>query len=822
MAPEITRTSSTSDPLVLDLGDVGRADLARAGGKGANLGELIRGGFPVPPGFVITSQAFREALATAGGPERLESGRVPDLLWRRISERYRTLGGGAVAVRSSATAEDAPGATFAGQHATVLEVQGEEALEKAVRACWASLWSERAVDYRQHQGVREGDAAMAVVVQRMVEPACAGVMLTADPISSDRGVVVIEAAPGLGEAVVSGTVTPERVVVDKANRTVTSRREGRFAEGQPKPTGPVLPDARASELAELAARVERHFGSPQDIEWAVAGDRTFLLQARPMTALRPAPASAPAPRPPPGKRPARADMARQIAGELFPERPYPLDLTAHTIPVLGAVIDNLFRPLGAAANSAEETLRHEDGVLVKLQGFGPRPSWRMFYLPGLNTWRARRHPLGAWESDPILIEGLRRTRALRARDLAALDWVDVLGTLDEAIAIAPHMARLRSRYFPKAVLWIFVYWLMLAAARRFGAREALGTGIRTKTIELNEALEALSELVRGDPALAEAFRTSTPKDLVAKLRGGELSADFKRRFDDFLDTFGSRETIVTLVTRPCWANAPEIPLAVVQGMAAGDRPARRPGSNAAGWEQARDEVLRTTFLGRWPFRGLFLRALDARRIAYQVRENTHFYLLAGQPVVHACLGELARRLKAAGVLEREEDAAHLLLTELRGAWPPSDEKTRALREAVERRRRRREELGAWSALNREDMPSVQLQALAPDDEALVSGLPGSPGVAEGVVRVISGPERFGELRAGEVMVCPYTNPSWTPLFHRAVAVVADWGGANSHAAIVAREYGLPAVMGTADGTKKLRDGQRVRVDGTSGRVYPLP
>lgn len=810
--------SPSSEPLVVDLGDVGRADLARAGGKGAHLGELIHGGFPVPPGFVITSRAFRDALAAAGGPRQLESGRVPDPLWRQISERYRALGGGSVAVRSSATAEDAPGATFAGQHTTVLEVDGEEALEKAVRVCWASLWSERAVDYREHQGVREGDAAMAVVVQRMLAPVCAGVMLTADPISSDRGVVVIEAAPGLGEAVVGGTVTPERVVVDKAKCAVTQRREGRFAEGQPKPQGPVLPDARATELAELAARVERHFGSPQDIEWAVAGDRTFLLQARPMTALGPPPAKPTKPARKERFSERRARMAGQIAGELFPERPYPLDLTAHTIPVLGAIIENLFRPLGAVALDAEETLRHEDGVLVGLERFGPRPSWRMLVYPFLNAWRARRHPLDAWESDPILTEGLQRARALRARDLAALDWAGVLATLDEAIAVAPHMAKLRARYFPKSLVWIALYWLMLAAARRFGAREALGTGIRTKTIELNEALESLSELVRADPALAEAFRTSSTKDLWARLRAGELSPELKRRLDDFLDRFGSRETIATLATRPSWANAPEIPLAVVQGLAAGEPPPRRPGARAEAWEQARDEVLRTTFLGRWPLRRLFLRALNARRIAYQLRENTHFYLLSGQPVVHACLVELGRRLAAAGVLERQEDAAHLVLAELRLSWPPAEAQARALREAVERRKRRRESLGAWRAHGGEALPESQDS----NDGALVAGLPGSPGVAEGTVRVISGPEHFGELRSGEVLVCPYTNPSWTPLFHRAVAVVADWGGANSHAAIVAREYGLPAVMGTADGTKKLRDGQRVRVDGTAGRVYPSP
>jgi len=808
-----------NEALVVDLGDLGKSDLPRAGGKGANLGELIRGGFPVPPGFVITSEAFRGAMASLGGRERLEGGRVPDALWKEISARYRQLGAGLVAVRSSATAEDLPGATFAGQHTTLLQVSGEEALERAVRACWGSLWSEHAVDYRRHQGVDGGEVAMAVVVQRMVQPACAGVMFTADPISSSRSVVAIEAAPGLGEAVVSGSVTPERVVVDKARKAVVERRAGRFTEDQAPSQAPVVTDAQARELAELAVSVERHFGGPQDIEWAIAEGRTVLLQARPMTALRPEDTASHPPAPPPASAAPRRmrpkDMARQIAGELFPMRPYPLDISAHTLPVLDGIFRNMFKPLGVGVRPVSEMFVQEDGVLLRLSEFGPRPSWRLLYRPFLNAWRQRRYSLEGWESDAILTEGLERARALRARDLAALDWVGVVQTMEEGVALAPHMALLRGRYFPQAILWIALYWLMLAAARRFRTeiREALGTGIRTKTLEANDELEALAALVRGDPALAEVFRTSMAPELARRLRAGELPAGFQRRFESFLDRFGSRETSVTMVTRPAWWNAPEIPLALVQSLSAGE-PSRRTAEGPQAWERARDELLGSTFLGRWPFRRLFLRALAGRRLAYQLRENSHLYVMAGQGVAHACIQELGRRLAKAGVLESEEDVVHLVMPELRQAWPPSEEGTKALREAVERRKRRREALGAWAAHPPE--------AKAPlEAGVLLSGLPGSPGTAEGPARVILGPHQFGELRQGDVLVCPYTNPSWTPLFHRAAAVVADWGGANSHAAIVAREYGVPAVMGTGDGTKKLTTGQRVRVDGTAGRVYPV-
>ncbi|NUR86609.1 MAG: phosphoenolpyruvate synthase, partial [Nonomuraea sp.] len=267
---------------VAGLAAFGRNDLPRAGGKGANLGELIRMGLPVPDGFVITTGAGGELT----GPLR-----------QAVADAYAALGSGPVAVRSSATAEDLPGAAFAGQQDTYLNVVGEDQLMEAVQRCWSSLFTERAVAYRARLGIRDEDVDIAVVVQTMVEADMAGVMLTADPVSGERDRIVVDASPGLGEAVVGGRVTPDHYVLDREGKTrdfQAGRREviikgaagGGTVEqdgsGQPPER---LPESALRELAALGTRVAEHFGRPMDLEWAWSAQRVWLLQARPMTAL---------------------------------------------------------------------------------------------------------------------------------------------------------------------------------------------------------------------------------------------------------------------------------------------------------------------------------------------------------------------------------------------------------------------------------------------------------------------------------------------------------------------------------------------------------
>jgi pyruvate,water dikinase len=313
MADTLTRPTKR---LVTRLNTVGRDDLAVAGGKGANLGELIQGGFPVPDGFVVSTEAYAAVVEGGGLAAVIADGLtaddggaairaafadvvIPDGLVTAILEAYRDLGGGPVAVRSSATAEDLPGAAFAGQQDTYLNVVGDDAVLDAVRRCWGSLWTERAIGYRDRQGIDPGAVRIAVVVQEMVDAEFAGVMFTAEPVTGDRSAVVVDASSGLGEAVVSGLVTPDHYVLDASGRVrnyTPGRREVviRSAAGggvtrSKNADATTLPDTVPAELAALGRAVAAHFGRPQDVEWAYADGRVWLVQARPMTALPPPP-----------------------------------------------------------------------------------------------------------------------------------------------------------------------------------------------------------------------------------------------------------------------------------------------------------------------------------------------------------------------------------------------------------------------------------------------------------------------------------------------------------------------------------------------------
>src|SRR5499427_7526333 len=268
------------DRLISRILDLRASDVAVAGGKGANLGELTCAGFPVPDGFVLTTPAYAVAARAAGvdprdpggAAERLRTAPVPGAVAAAARDAYAALGGGSVAVRSSATAEDLPGASFAGQQDTILNVTGEETLLDAIRRCWASLWNERAVANRAANGIDDATVALAVVVQRMVDASVAGVLFTADPITGTRRRAAIDAVRGLADALVSGAVDPDHYLVDARSGRIVDRR------------GDALDDARLRELAAMGVRVETHYGAPQDIEWAVDhGGKLWLVQSRAIT-----------------------------------------------------------------------------------------------------------------------------------------------------------------------------------------------------------------------------------------------------------------------------------------------------------------------------------------------------------------------------------------------------------------------------------------------------------------------------------------------------------------------------------------------------------
>jgi rifampicin phosphotransferase len=815
-------------------GQLRKDDIPIAGGKGANLGELTSIGVPVPFGFVITTAAYEKFVAE----NRLQDAIMLELLKRKdgetirelflqeqipneteqaIIQAYQELGAKSVAVRSSATAEDLPGAAFAGQQDTYLNIKRETLID-AVKKVWASLWTERAIAYRERLGVDQATVKIAVVVQQMINAEVAGVLFTANTITGARDEIVINASPGLGEAVVSGEVTPDHFVLRKhllgwriterriglRETVIRARKEGGTEHVATDTFHDVtLEDQALRQLAQLGNAIERHFGVPQDIEWAWAESKPFILQARPITAL-----------PLPQLR--TSTLARFIASnfaEIFAFRPYPLDLDTW-IPALAGAIEPLFETLGFKW-SLDDAFEQEDGVAVKFKVNFPRPTWKTLLAPLLLISLARRYDPLRWQSDPRISEAQARARNLESRNLQTISWNELLQSLHDAGEITFIAAGdVRRRYFPGALLAAIRLRILLMFLGRRDQFSALLSGVRNKTLEANAELEALADIVRSDRNLGVMFLQHEPAELWRTLNERTEGKSYLTRLNTFLDRYGHRESVLGSAHEPTWKDAPEIVLGMIKSFVA-HSPERKLETPA--WQETRDELLMHPWLQLSFVRSSFIHALEKARLTLQIREDTHFYATLSLPIIRRILLECGRRLVHTGILDVPEDVFHLTLSELKGIddnIAPSSAAATSLRATAIRRQKKRVELGK--------KPLVDPRLFSSNvrtNNALLSGMPGSPGIAEGPARIVRNSLEFKRLTKGDVLVAPFTNPAWTPLFERAVAVVVDSGSVASHAAIVAREYGIPAVMGTIEGTTKLKDDMRIRVDGTQGAVF---
>jgi pyruvate,water dikinase len=833
------QSSLAEAELVAPLERVSRTDVQSAGGKGANLGELVHAGFSVPAGFVVTTAAYDRFVThnclsetilrvlreqpDSGATIRaaFEGAPIPPEVERSILAAYQQLGQGPVAVRSSATAEDLPEAAFAGQQDTYLNIVGPQALLDAVRRCWTSLWTDRAIAYRERQRVDQRTVKLAVVVQRMVGAEAAGVIFSANPVTGARDEVVVDASPGLGEAVVSGLVTPDHFVLRKRRWrwSIAERRAGRreviirarsgggteHVEGTAATAThtPVLPDWALHRLARLSSAIQRHFGAPQDVEWAWADGKPFILQARPITAL---------PEPPPHANRVQRMLASNF-GEMLQIRPYPLDM-ATWLPALAGAVEPLFGVLGLDW-SLDRMFEAEDAVVVRLRATLPRPTWRILLAPiQLVSLLVRYNPL-RWQSDPLLAEAQARVRDLESRELRALSWEELLTTVHVAREIPFLTAgELRRRYFPRAAFALARLRLLLGFLGHASQLGSLLSGAANKTVEANHALEQLAQKIRSDPNLANTFSTHTPETLWSALEAQPAGCAFLVELQAFFARYGHRETMISTALQPTWKDAPEVVLGMIKSFAA--HPAQLQTGKPA-WQVARDELLQHSLLRFAPLRSAFLESLAEARALLQIREDTHFYATLPLPLFRRTLLECGRRLVSAGVLDTAEDVFHLKLDELEriaGQLPPRSDLAAELRASMLRRKKARARLEATPLVDPRLFPKS-----APKGDELLRGMSGSPGVAEGPARIVRDGSEFDKLVPGDVLVAPYTNPSWTPLFQRAIAVVVDSGSAASHAAIVAREYGIPAVMSTVTGTRTLSDGERIRVDGSQGAVF---
>jgi pyruvate,water dikinase len=725
-----------SSALVRRLQDVRMADAVDVGGKAASLGELLATGVRVPDGVVLSA-----------GASDMTADERRSLLWVGAGH----LGRGPFAVRSSGIAEDGVERSYAGIYETELDVSADD-LSAAADRCLASARTARAAEYEP-----AADGRMAVIIQRMVAPTAAGVVLTADPINGDRGSCIVTAVRGLGERLVSGAAIGDEWVV-RGDRA-TLRRQPEHA----------IDRRQAIQLANEARRIAAARGTPQDIEWAIdAEGALWILQARPMTALPPDVSWA---------SPAPGAYTRMLRfGEWIGEPVTPL-FESWLLTVMEERMHALFReligqiaprPYHVVVNgwyfysinfiSGGAFLRSLPGMLVKavrsprhIAGIIP-PTVRHSFPVVERMWREDLQP----RYRASVADAERRVETLPIAELPSL--------IDE-------LARLAGEYFT-------------SIAALSGAAYKL---------EMNLAMFYRRHLAR-------SFGGSH----LPLLAGFEPPAQPAGHAISSLDWWHAPMPLEKTATPPTLAHD-----RVVETRQAA--------------ETAAFAALASSARRLRAFRRLLA---DAQHIV-PIREEQVAEFTIAWPVMRRAVLRIGEALAQRGVIAEADDVFFLTRAEALAALdaaspgPTVDVKGR---QAIRREQARLVPPPLVGRVN----PMVQrlwdsfpgLIGAVPSDDALVRGVPASPGRVTGPVRVIRGPDEFDELQAGEILVAPLTAPAWTPLFAHAAAVVTDVGSAAAHASIIAREYGIPAVVGCGDATSRLRTGMRVTVDGTTGNVEP--
>ncbi len=860
---------------VLGLREIDRTQVAVVGGKGAHLGELSRiEGIGVPDGFCVTTDAFERIMAEAPSidgwldqlsrlkPDDREAIRalsaairravegiaIPDDLAAAISGSLAGLGEqAAYAVRSSATAEDLPSASFAGQQDTYLNVVGPAAILEHISQCWASLFTERAVTYRLRNGVDHRKVRMAVVVQQMIFPQAAGILFTADPATSNRKVASVEASFGLGESLVSGLVNADGYKVRDGKvvaKTIVTKRRAIHAS----PTGgtqevaveperqeqPVLTDAQVVRLAQLGRRIEAHLGRPQDIEWCMVDDGFHIVQARPITTLFPIPAAADRdnhvyvsvghqqmmtdPLKPLGLSVWQLTTPRpmcEAGGRLFVDvtqalasptsRTGVLEVLGRSDPLIGDALRTILErgdfirslpdeiPDGAPAGGASAPIETDPAIVVELIGHSQAS-----------------------------IAALKRE--IRTKSGSAL--------LEFILADIQELKRIL--FDPRSHQVIMAgmeatWWLNERLQAWLGENNAADVLTQSApnnvTSQMGLALLDLADVIRPYPDVVAFLQHAEDEDFLdemVKLTGGLEARD---AIQAFLDQYGMRCVGEIDITRPRWSERPTTLVPTILGNiktfepGAGKR--RFEQGRQAAWNTERDllERLRALPDGE-PKAEQAKRMIDRVRTFIGYREYPKYGMVSRYFIYkQALLGE-AERLVRAHVLRQAEDIFYLTFEEFHDVVRTNQVDDQLIRH-------RKDAFESYQALTPPRVFTSDGEVIAGAyrrdnvPAAALAGLPVSAGTVEGRARVILDTAQ-ADLEAGDILVTVYTDPSWTPLFVAIKGLVTEVGGLMTHGAVIAREYGLPAVVGVQNATQLIQDGQRIRLYGTDGYIEILP
>jgi rifampicin phosphotransferase len=856
--------------LVLRLGEAGDNHRSLVGGKAFNLGKLIAAGLPVSRGFCVTTTAFDLFLASCSRRTELsnllaqcsgdEIGRitelsrevrsclaeahVPEVVKDAVLSAWRELGGErSFAVRSSATVEDATEMSFAGQFESILNVRGADALLAAIKSCWLSLFSERALVYLARQRLPAEKVKMAVLVQEMVAAGHAGVVFTADPLTGATDRFVVEYVSGLGEGLVQGTVQPGRVLVEKRTGHVLA-----------SPENELLSPATLENLCDLARRTERLFSAPQDIEWAQRDGGVFLLQSRPITT----------------KAPVRTWEDRQVwsnfnTGEVMPDVMTPITWSMLQSVLDGVLGSNVFRVVGAditraplAGLVAGRIYFNANTFLAAIKPFsflvkGTPDVARA--LGGGSVQAYRQLPLTIPPEDlpdldfrwpkyilswPRILHALipRSPRRCRAGLARFKTQTDELVRLDVGAMSTPELTRLCVRLireiFKDADLLSLMTQAVALPVFQKACRDWLGEpGLTLRLFaalggmpnaEAGLALWRLAALAHADSDTETAVSSeSSWPEVRARLCRAEHGRKFLVAWDAFMAEHGHHCRGELELFNARWCETPNYLLGLVRGYL------RSMGQSDPLENQRRlaEERERLTVqcrarlknpIKRW----IFSRSLRRAQELTVYREQLKNLGVRRIAFLRRVLMALGRRLHEQGSLSCRDDIFFLEVSEIEPVATGSA--SFDWRERIELRRQEYEKNLKLTpppvVIGRFD-PNARGWPVANAGAKLLEGIPVSPGIVTGPARVILRTDEHEQVLPGEILIAPFTDPAWSPYFITAAGVVMEQGGVLSHGSIVAREYGLPAVTNVASATRVIRTGDLVQVDGNRGCVSVL-
>ncbi len=887
-------------------------DVNRVGGKGANLGELARAGLPVPGGFCVTAQTYQRFLSLsgieklieeelgvdeAGAKDRsggaadlgsadklsekirhlIESQPFPDEIGKPLLDAYHTLRGkngvDMVAVRSSATAEDLPGFSFAGQQDTYLGIRGDQALLDAIKKCWASLWTSRALTYRRQHGFRHQDVYIAVVVQEMFPSQVSGVLFTADPLTGNRRRVIVSASFGLGEAVVSGIVSPDYWVLDKQTGAIIQENIGEKAERidqAPDASGVVhtivsakdraracLTKSQLEQLAQIGASIEAHYGYPQDVEWGLSGDRFAILQAREVTGVP-------------------VDFGEELERWNVPSPPNDQTVWSRAWSDFGQ--PGASSPLMYTVQQKFIHETYEDMFrLFGLKSFLNRRMWawhrtRPYWSGDYEEMRLRLIPRFARNDDALCF--WPPAEHARLRELPFDVWKLAYGQL-HALMTAPRYSfwfcadtfyreypgqvaryqeamninfktasfeeimnslRINERCFVEHSLSVtpgvmtYCYFLVLALSeltRKWGNDAdqskfgALLSGLATRTVIGNiETWRLASDISKSD-ALREAFTAKDATAILQRLRETPDGRAYLEKMNAYILENGHRGGSERDLIFPRWRHRPELLVNALRSLASGDE------STDAELLEARmvQRRERTTaelvdYLRRQKW-GTFKASVFKRLLRWthkyvKFRDDQRFFADYYMASRHDFFLAISDRMIARDLLAKTDDIFFLGQEEIEDLWAGKLSPAFAKRRIEVRR-------AQYEKYSRESPPPFVRQGLpvaevAEESGDRLTGIAASGGRIHGRARVCRTLEEASKIERGDILVATATDPGWTPIFSMLSGLVVETGGPLAHATLVSREYGIPCVTNVVRATERIRDGQMITVDGNSGTV----